>query len=212
MKIGIIGAGFVGRAIGKLAVKAGHQVMLSNSRGPQTLFSLRYGVGCEIGTVEEAAAFGEIVVIAIPLAAYRAVPVEPLAGKVVIDTDNYYPDRDGMIAELDKHETTTSELLARHLPAARIVKAFNAIPMNDLERDGRPADSSARRALPIAGDDAEGKAIAAALYEDFGFDVVDAGPLSEGWRFERGMPAYCVPMNRTDLLATLAGATRTPAE
>lgn len=209
MKIGIIGAGFVGRVVGKLAVKAGHQVMLSNSRGPQTLFSLRHGIGCEVGTVDEAAAFGDIVVIAIPLAAYRSVPVAPLAGKVVIDTDNYYPDRDGAIVELDAGETTTSELLALHLPTARIVKAFNAIPMNDLERDGRPAGSPERRALPIAGDDTEGKAIAAALYEEFGFDVVDVGPLLEGWRFERDMPAYCVPMNKADLQATLAGTERT---
>lgn len=208
MKIGIIGAGFVGRSVGKLAVRAGHQVMLSNSRGPQTLFSLRYGVGCEIGTVEEAAAFGDIVVVAIPLAAYRSVPAAPLAGKVVIDADNYYPERDGRIAELDRKETTTSELLARHLPASRVVKAFNAIPMNDLESDGRPAGSPERRALPIAGDDAEGKAIAAALYEEFGFDAVDAGPLAEGWRFERGTPAYCVRLNKADLESTLAATTR----
>jgi 8-hydroxy-5-deazaflavin:NADPH oxidoreductase len=208
MKIGIIGAGFVGRAIGKLAVGAGHEVMLSNSRGPQTLFSLRYAVGCEVGTVEEAAAFGDVVVVAIPLSAIGTLPVAALAGKVVIDTDNYYWERDGRIAELDRQETTTSELLARHLPTSRIVKAFNAIPMNDLESDGRTKGAHDRRALPIAGDDAEGKAIAAAWLEAFGFDVVDAGPLAEGWRFERDRPAYCVPLGRADLENTLASTTR----
>ena len=208
MKIGIIGAGFVGRAIGKLAVGAGHQVMLSNSRGPQTLFSLRYAVGCEVGTVEEAAAFGDVVVVAIPLSAIGTLPVAALAGKVVIDTDNYYWERDGRIAELDRQETTTSELLARYLPTSRIVKAFNAIPMNDLESGGRPAGAPDRRALPIAGDDAEGKAIAGARLKAFGFDVVDVGPLAEGWRFERDRPAYCVPLDRAALEKTLAGTTR----
>jgi predicted dinucleotide-binding enzyme len=208
MKIGIIGAGYVGRAIGKLAVRSGHQVMLSNSRGPQTLFSLRYGVGCEVGTVEEAAAFGDIVVVAIPLAAYRSIPAAPLAGKVVIDTDNYYWERDGRIAELDAGETTTSELLARHLPRSRIVKAFNAITMDDLEKDGRPAGTPDRRAIPLAGDDAEGKSIALKLYDEFGYDAVDAGPLSEGWRFERGRPVYCVPMTALQLKAALEATTR----
>lgn len=208
MKIGIIGAGFVGRAIGNLAVRAGHQVMLSNSRGPQTLFSLRFAVGCEVGTVEEAAAFGDVVVVAIPLAAYRSVPVGPLAGKVVIDTDNYYPERDGRIPELDAGATTTSELLQRHLPQSRIVKAFNAITMNDLEKDGRPGGSTDRRAVPLAGDDAEGKAIAIRLYDEFGLDAVDVGPLSEGWRFERGRPVYCVPMNAARLKTALAETLR----
>ncbi|MFG1433327.1 NAD(P)-binding domain-containing protein [Xanthobacter sp. V2C-8] len=208
MKIGIIGAGFVGRAIGKLAVRAGYQVMLSNSRGPQTLFSLKYGVGCEIGTVDEAVAFGDIMVVAIPLMVYRSVPVGPLAGKIVIDTDNYYPDRDGRIAELDAKATTTSELLAAHLPQSRIVKAFNAITMNDLEAHGRPIGSPERRALPVAGDDADAKAIAVELYEAFGFDAVDAGPLAEGWRFERGTPAYCVPLGKAELERTLAATKR----
>jgi predicted dinucleotide-binding enzyme len=208
MKIGIIGAGFVGRAIGKLAVRSGHQVMLSNSRGPQTLFSLRYGIGCEVGTVEEAAAFGNIIVVAIPLGAYRSVPVELLAGKVVIDTNNYYPERDGSIPELDAGVTTTSELLARHLPQSRIVKAFNAITMNDLEKDGLPSGSPDRRALPLAGDDSGDKAIALRLYDEFGFDAVDVGPLAEGWRFERGTPVYCVSMNVDRLKVALAETVR----
>lgn len=208
MKIGIIGAGFVGRALAELALNAGHQVMLSNSRGPQTLFSLGPMIGCEIGTAEEAAGFGDIAVIAVPLTAIGQLPAAPLAGKVVLDAVNYYPDRDGRVPELDAQKITTSALLARHLPDARIVKAFNAIPMPQITRDGRPAGDPARRALPLAGDDAEGKTIAAELYDAFGFDAVDAGALSEGWRFERDMPTYCVPMTRGELSAALAAAER----
>jgi 8-hydroxy-5-deazaflavin:NADPH oxidoreductase len=146
--------------------------------------------------------------MAIPLAAYRSVPVAPLAGKVVIDTNNYYPERDGSISELDTGAATTSEMLACHLPQSRIVKAFNAIPMNDLEKDGRPVGAPDRRALPLAGDDIEGKAIAARLYEEFGFDAVDVGPLAESWRFERDRPVYCVPMNTGDLRSALAATMR----
>lgn len=208
MKIGIIGAGMVGRAIGKLATASGHSVMLSNSRGPQTLFSLSRSIGCQVGTVEEAAGFGELVVIAVPLAAYRSVPVEPLDGKMVIDTNNYYVERDGNIPELDAGETTTSEMLARHLPGSRIVKAFNAIIMDDLERDGRPAGLSERRGLPLAGNNSADKAVVAGLYDRFGFDAVDAGPLAEGWRFERGRPVYCVPMNAEHLKDELAKTIR----
>lgn len=208
MKIGIIGAGFVGRSIAKLALQAGHDVMLSNSRGPQTLFSLRPMIGCQVGSADEAAEFGEVVVIAVPLSAINALPVAGIKNKHVIDAVNYYPQRDGDIAELDSGQTTTSELLARNLPTARITKAFNAIPMTQLESDGLAAGAENRRALPLAGDDQEGKAIAAALYDAFGFDALGVGPLSEGWRFERGTPAYCVPMSRRALAATLAQTTR----
>lgn len=203
MKIGIIGAGFVGRAISKLALKAGHQVMLSNSRDPKTLFTLTRTTQSQAGTPQQAAEFGDIVVIAIPLEAYRSVPAAPLVGKVVIDANNYYPDRDGRIPELDQHQTTTSEMLAKHLPESRIIKAFNAIRMDDLLNDGLPASAAERRALPIAGDDAQGKAIVTALLDEFGFDVVDAGGLAEGWRFEAGTPVYCVPLNQEQLKAGL---------
>ncbi len=211
MNIGIIGAGYVGRAVGKLAVREGHRVMISNSRGPETLFSLRHTIGCEVGTAAEAAGFGDVVVVAVPLSAYRAVPVGPLSGKIVIDTNNYYPGRDGPIADLDAGAATTGELLAAHLPTSRIVKAFNAITMTDLEKDGRPAGSAHRRALPLAGDDADAKRLVAGLYDAFGYDAVDAGPLAEGWRFERGTPAYCAPLTSADLTSTLQRTLRTAA-
>lgn len=208
MKIGIIGAGFVGRAVAKQAIKAGHQVMLSNSRGPQTLFSLKPMIGCETGTATEAAIFGEIVVIAVPLTAIGQLPVAELAGKAVIDAVNYYPERDGQVAELDQHTTTTSEYLAGFLPQSKITKAFNAIQMTDLETDGLPAGDPKRRALPLAGDDKATKQIIISLYDAFGFDAVDAGALSEGWRFQRAMPSYCVRMTKAELEGVLAQARR----
>jgi len=214
MKIGIIGAGFVGRAIAKLAIQAGHQVMLSNSRDPRTLFSLKPMIGCETGTAAEAARFGQVVVIAVPLTALEQLPAAELQGKTVLDAVNYYPERDGEIEELLTGRISSSERLARLLPNSRITKAFNAIRMTDLETQGVPAGDAHRRAIPLAGDahrraiplagdDREGKAIAMALYEAFGFDAVDAGALAEGWRFERATPAYCVALNREQLITTL---------
>jgi predicted dinucleotide-binding enzyme len=200
MKIGIIGAGFIGRAVAGAATRAGHEVMVSNTRGQKSLFSLVNTIGCKGGTVSEAAEFGDVVLVAIPFFAYNAIPVEPLVGKTVLDAGNYYPARDGQIAELDRHETTTSEILARHLPASHVVKAFNAIVAGDIEQDGRPAGTPGRRALPIAGDDAGAKQQVAKLIQEIGYDVVDAGPLAEGWRFEEGTPVYCVP-HTADLLS-----------
>lgn len=206
MKIGIIGAGFVARNITEVAIKNGHEVMISNSRDPKTLFTTVFSLGCKAGTAEQAAAFGDIVIAAVPMSSYKSIPVGPLAGKVVIDTDNYYPDRDGSIPELDNHQTTTSELLARHLPQSNIVKAFNAIIITQLPTDGRPSGDPARRALPIAGNDPVAKKLVSDLHDQFGYDIVDAGPLAEGRRFERDTPAYCIRSNKAEMTALLAKA------
>ena len=181
--------------------------MISNSRGPGTLSSDKALLRCEIGTVEEAADFGDVVVVAIPTKHYKSVPVESLAGKVVIDVNNYYPDRDRM-PELDGKTTTSSELLAAHLPKSKVVKAFNAILMNHFERDAQQPGTDDRRALPLAGDDAEAKRVVAELYDQFGFDPIDVGPLVEGWRFQPGTPVYCVGLNKEWLQKALAAATR----
>jgi predicted dinucleotide-binding enzyme len=204
MKIGIIGAGFIGRAVTAVAIKHGHEVMVSNSRSPDTLFSLVGGTGCKAGSAQQAAEFGDIVLVAIPLKHYQAVPVAAVEGKIVLDANNYYPQRDGHIAELDRNELTTSELLARHLPKSKVVKVFNAIIATDIEKDGRPAGAPDRRAHPIAGDDAAAKQVVADLLDQFGYDVVDAGPLKEGRRFQRDTPAYCVPLNTAKLREALA--------
>ena len=208
MKISILGAGYVGRSIAAAAMKCGHKAMISNSRGPQTLFSETMIIGCEAGTIEDAAKFGDVVVVAIPLKHYKVVPVEPLAGKIVIDANNYYPGRDDAIPELDAGTTTSSELLAAHLPKSKVVKAFNAIIMTHFDRDGQPTGSFDRRALPLAGDDQEAKKTVADLYDQFGFDPVDVGALSEGWRFRPDTPVYCVRFNKEWLPKALAAATR----
>ena len=212
MQIGIIGAGFIARAVAAVATRHGHHVMVSNTRGPDTLFSLIGSIGCKAGTPEQAAAFGDIALVAIPLKAYQAVPVAQLEGMIVIDANNYYSERDGHIDELDRDEITTSELLARHLPKSRIVKAFNAITAADIEIDGRPAGSPGRRALPIAGDDVAAKKVVAVLLDEFGYDTVDAGPLVEGRRFQKDTPAYCVPMDSSELQEAINNTSNPPPD
>ncbi|MFT0476007.1 NADPH-dependent F420 reductase [Pseudomonas antarctica] len=210
MKIGVIGAGFIGRAVAQLALAAGHEVMLSNSRGPQTMSSVLSGIlGVQVGSAEDAAKYGDVVLVAIPLEHYRSVPAQWLDGKTVMDANNYYPDRDGHIAVLDRFETTTSRLLAEHLPHAHVVKVFNAIFAPDLTKDARPHGATDRRALPVAADDATAKAQVITLLDQLGFDAVDAGGLDESWRFERAKPAYCVPLDQAGLTVALAAAERT---
>ncbi len=208
--IGLIGSGHIGATIARLAVEHGYDVIVSNSRGPQTLVDLVQELGdrARAGTAVEAASDGDIVVVTVPFKAYRDVPAEPLAGKIVIDTNNYYWERDGRIPELDEKRSTTAEMLAEHLGTARVVKAFNHIRFSDLGSDGTPAGTPGRRALAVAGDDAEAKAVVAELVDAVGFDVVDAGPLSEGWRYERDTPAYLPALDVDGLRAALASAER----
>jgi hypothetical protein len=170
-------------------------VVLSNRRGPDTLRDLVAELGdrAQAATSSEAASAGDIVVISIPLRAYRDVPRDPLRGKVVIDTNNYYPERDGHILKLDDESTTTSELLQAHLSESRVVKAFNNIHYPHLANLARPASDPERSALAIAGVDESAKQQVTGFLESIGYDVVDAGPLSEGWRFQRDTPAYCSP-------------------
>jgi hypothetical protein len=193
--IGFIGSGHIGSTVARLAVTAGHEVVLSNSRGPQTLQDLvsELGPKARAATPVEAAAAADVVVVSVPLRAYRDVPVEPLAGKVVIDTNNYYPERDGVFEALENGSTTTGELLQQHLPNARVVKGLNNIWVEHLRSMGRPADSEDRSALPIAGDDAAAKQAVTELFDSLGFDTVDGGPLAENWRTQRGTPAFVAP-------------------
>ena len=210
--IGLIGAGHIGSQVARLAVTHGYAVVISNSRGPETLADLvaELGPRARAATPAEAAAAGDIVVVTVPLKNYREVPVAPLAGKVVIDTNNYYPERDGQIPELDNESTTTSELLQAHLPSSRVVKAFNHIYASQITTDGRPAGSVDRRALAIAGDDPSAKKAVTRLLDEFGFDTVDLGPLSESWRIQRDTPGYGPRRNAAQLREDLAAAQRPP--
>ena len=188
----------------------GYNVVISNSRGPETLSTLvsELGPRARAATATDAAKAGDIVVVTVPLKNYRQVPVEPLAGKIVIDTNNYYPQRDGHFPELDSESTTTSELLQAHLPTSKVVKAFNHIYAAELITHGQPAGTQNRRALAIAGDDPEGKAVVTRLLDQFGFDTVDAGPLKEGWRIQRDTPGYGPRRTAEELSKDLAAAKR----
>jgi 8-hydroxy-5-deazaflavin:NADPH oxidoreductase len=208
--IGLIGSGHIGSTIARLAVAAGYDVVLSNSRGPETLADLvkELGPRARAATPAEAAAAGDLVVVTVPLRAYRSVPAPPLAGKVVIDTNNYYPARDGQIPELDGGSATVSGLLQQHLGTARVVKGFNNIYFKHLLSLARAAGAADRSALPIAGDDAAAKAKVTAFLDTIGYDAVDAGGLAESWRFERDMPAYAAPyFSKTAGAATPQGFT-----
>lgn len=215
--IGIIGVGNIGSQLARLALANGHDVVLSNSRGPQTLTGLVADLagaaeqfpghpGVRAATAADAGESGDVVVVTIPLKNHRDVPVEPLAGKLVIDTNNYYPERDGHPPALDDESTTTAELSQRHLLTSKVVKAFNNILAADLTEEGTTAGTPNRRALPIAGDDEEATATVAELIGRFGFDVVDAGSLAEGWRFQRDTPAYVAGQNSGELTANVAAA------
>jgi len=211
--IGFIGSGNIGGTLARLFAAQGYDVVLSNSRGPETLADKVAEIGdhARAGTAEEAAEAGEIVVVSVPFLAVDKVPVAPLAGKVVIDTNNYYFERDGHHAAIDEGSTTPSEVLQAHLPESQVVKLFNAIQAGHLATQGVPTGTAGRRALPLAGDDAAAKATVAALADEIGYDVVDVGPLAEGWRFDRDQPAYGPPVDAAGLRELLGTAQRRSA-
>lgn len=192
MKIGIIGAGNIGANAAKLFIQAGHDVALANSRGPETLQTLVAEIGAQATTIEGAANFGEVVFVSIPFGKYKSLPPNVFAGKIVIDSNNYYPGRDGKFAELDNGAMTSSELLAAHLPGARLVKGFNTIWFEHLKTQGNSSlPLSERRVIFIAGDDAEAKEIVTKLIEEIGFAAVDTGSLHEGGKKQQpNTPIY----------------------
>jgi 8-hydroxy-5-deazaflavin:NADPH oxidoreductase len=211
-----IGAGHIGGAVARAALDAGHDVVVSNSRGPETLAGLvadlaaRHTVrgSLRAATAGEAAEAADLVVVAVPLHAIGQVPVGPLAGKVVIDTGNYYPQRDGRIAELDERRATSSDLLQRHLPTSSVVKAFNHIAAAQIVDHRSSAGTEHRRALVVAGDDGSARERVASFIQELGFDVVDLGGLAESWRIEPGTPGYGSVDDAGQLRAHLAAATR----
>jgi predicted dinucleotide-binding enzyme len=209
-RVGIIGAGNIGSTLARGLVDRGYEVVISNSRGPETLQGLIADLGpaASAGTVTDAATAGEFVIVTVPLKAYQDIPVEPLAGKIVLDTNNYYWERDGHIPVLDDKEATTSGLLQEHLPSSKVAKAFNHIRSDQILTDGSPAGTPGRRALATASDDPDAAALVTALYDEFGFDTVDIGSLGESWRVERDQPAYVVPQTKPELEENLAAAAR----
>ena len=202
MKIGIIGAGNIGGTLARHFARAGHELAVSNSRGPETLRDLvaELGEPARATTPAEAVEFGEVVVVSIPLGRYRELPAEGAEGKVVIDTNNYYPNRDGHFEELDSDATTSSELLQAHMKGARVVKAFNAIYWEHLRDQSRPSGDPKRIGIPISGDDAQAKRTVAKLIDEIGFDAVDMGTLAEGGRrYQPGTPVYTSDLQASKL-------------
>ncbi|OZM79104.1 NADPH-dependent F420 reductase [Pseudonocardia sp. MH-G8] len=218
--VGIIGSGRVGGTVARLAIAGGCSVVVSNSRGPETLTELVADLGprARAATPAEAAEAGDLVVISVPVRAYREVPVEPLKGRTVLDTINYDPRLHGHIPELDAASITTSEMVQQHLHASHVVKVFNNIFFQTLRALARPRGAADRTALPIAGDAPDVKAEAARFVDAIGFDTVDGGPLAEGWRWQPGTPAHSVyagetiqvanPGNAEKVRNALAAATR----
>lgn len=209
--VGIIGAGRIGSALATVLAQRGYQVVLSNSRGPETLAELVAELGPNVtaATSEQAAAAGDWAIVTVPLKAIDRLPVAALDGKIVLDTCNYYWERDGHIAALDEKRTTTSQLVQDRLPGSRVAKAFNHIVAEQIPTDGRPAGSPDRRALATAGDFEDAVALATSLYDELGYDAVNVGPLAESWRIERDQPAYLAgAQTAEELRANLALATR----
>ncbi|MBO0810426.1 MAG: NAD(P)-binding domain-containing protein [Microlunatus sp.] len=208
--IGIIGSGNIGTAVAQAAIAKDYHVVISNSRGPQSLTEkvAELGPKARAGTVADAAAAGDLVLVAIPLKAIGALDAADFDGKIVIDANNYYPQRDGQIAELDDESTTTSELLQRQLPGAKIVKAFNHIMAAEILSTATAAGTAGRRALIVAGDDQAAKDAVAAFIDAIGFDVLDLGPLAEGWRIQRDTPGYVARLDRAALQDAVGSAKR----
>jgi 8-hydroxy-5-deazaflavin:NADPH oxidoreductase len=210
--IGIIGAGEVGTAIAQAAIRLGYQIVIANSRGPETLKRLidQLGPSARAGTAAQAAAAGDFAVIAVPLKLVNNMPVEELAGKIVIDTNNYMVWRDGNYPQIDSGERTIYELRQEQLPTSRIVQAFSHIQAPHMASRARPAGASDRIAVPISSNHPEAVALVAELLDRIGFDTVDNSPLSEAWRSAPGQPAWVALNQQTkpELIANLARARR----
>ena len=208
--IGIIGSGNIGGALARAFTRAEHRIVIANSRGPASLAPLVAELGqlAEAGTVEQAAQAGDLVVVTIPLGAVTGIPSALLDGRIVIDTNNYYPARDGNIAELDDESLTTTEFVARHFAGATVVKAFNHIPALHIAEHAQPAGTPDRRALMVYGDDAAAVERVSALIEQLGFDAVNGGGLAESWRIQRDMSGYGPRFTAAQLAEKLAAAVR----
>ncbi len=204
MNIGIIGSGNIGATAARLFAGAGHNVAISNSRGPESLRDLVSDIGenASAASVNDAADFGEVVLVAIPFFAYESLPADRLEGKIVVDANNYYPGRDG---EMDFGGLTSSEVISNHLPGARLVKAFNTMYFQTLATEGKESEVD-RLVLFVAGDDEEAKSTVSQLIREIGFSPVDTGSLKEGGRRQQpGSPIYNKPLTTNQAQEALAG-------
>jgi len=206
MEIGIIGSGNVGAALAGYLTALGHQVLIANSRGPETLSEIAAKTGAKATTAEQAANARDLVILAIPQKAMVKLPIDRLAASkaIVVDAGNYYPSRDGQIAEI-ANGLTDSEWVAKVI-AHPIIKAFNNIVAPSLASKAVTAGAPNRIALSVAGDDTEQKEVIMKLIDEIGFDAIDGGLLSESWRQQPGEPAYCQDLDKEQLSAALQQA------
>ncbi|MEV4815394.1 NADPH-dependent F420 reductase [Micromonospora tulbaghiae] len=206
MEIGIIGSGHIGGTLTRRLRSLGHDVAVANSRGPESLADLGAETGARAVSVEDAVQGAELVVIAIPLKAVPQLPAALFDGKLVVDANNYYPQRDGDIPELLDRSLSSSRWTADHLKGARVVKVFNNIQAAHLMDEGKPAGTSGRIALPVAADDADAKRTVMGLVDELGFDPVDAGTLDESWRQQPDTPVYGTDRDADGVREGLAAA------
>jgi predicted dinucleotide-binding enzyme len=208
--IGFIGSGHIGSSVARAAIAHGYNVVMSNSRGPESLAALVADLGpkARAASSAEAATSGDFVVVTIPLKAVPNIPVEPFVDKIVIDTDNYYFERDGHFPEIDNHEITVSGFLQRHLVGAKVAKGFNHIQSDQILSDALPTGTPNRRALATASDFPEAIDLVTRFFDEIGFDTVNIGALSESWRIDRDMPGYGGRLDAEQLRAKLAEAVR----
>ncbi|GAA3771806.1 NADPH-dependent F420 reductase [Micromonospora maritima] len=206
MEIGIIGSGHIGGTLTRRLSSLGHAVTVANSRGPESLADLAAETGARAAGLEEAVQGAELVVIAIPLKAVPQLPAALFDGKLVVDANNYYAQRDGDIPELLDRSLSSSRWTADHLKGARVVKVFNNIQAAHLMDNGKPAGTAGRIALPVAGDDADAKRIVMGLVDELGFDPVDAGTLDESWRQQPDTPVYGTDRDADGVREGLAAA------
>ena len=215
MKIGIIGAGNIGGTLARRFRELGHEVFVANSRGPETLAGLAAETGATPVTAARAARDGEVVIVAITERNIENLPSDLFAGVpdgvVVVDTGNYYPrQRDGRIEAIEDgmpESTWVASQLGRP-----VIKAFNDIYADHLGKLGKPKGTAGRIALPIAGNEANAKAVVMRLVDELGFDPVDAGTLEESWRQQPGTPVYAQDFDADGVREALSRADkqRTP--
>ena len=208
IEIGIIGSGNIGKTLARHLTALGYPVFIANSRGPASLAAVAAETGATPATVEQAARAQDVVIIAVPEKAVPQLPRDILAATsaVVVDTGNYYPSRDGRIAEIDGG-LTDSEWVARVL-GLPVVKAFNNIVAASLATRGAPAGTPGRICLSVAGNDPRAKDPVLGLIDALGFDGIDAGTLADSWRQHPGTPAYCRDLDADGLKTALAQANR----
>jgi len=199
--IGVIGAGRLGTAVARLSLKAGYEVFIANSRGPESL-GLQLSIllpAAHASSVNEVIQKADVIVLAIPLHQYNTLPPDLFSGKIVIDAMNYWQPTEGEIAEFMDEKSTSSDYIQQYLSGARVVKTLNHIAYNELEEDGVPKGTSGRRAMVLAGNDTDAKQVVAEFIDDLGFDPVAVGPLSEGKRFQPDTPLFNTRYTEKDL-------------